>query len=170
MVVPGNLRTEYLVNPLGLDVAQPRLTWVLTAPPGAPRNLAQASYRILVASSPEILAQDKGDLWDSGMVKSAETANIPYGGSALASRQACSWKVQVTDSLGQTSAWSQPASWEMGLLAAIRLAGEMDQGPAHRVADSGWTAHAGHPLRALPIDDQRRRQGRDRSRSRSGEG
>jgi alpha-L-rhamnosidase len=113
---PDRLRTEYLVNPLGLDVAQPRMDWILTGATNAPRNLSQSSYQILVASSPEILAQDKGDLWDSGMVKSDETSHIAYGGPALTSRQTCYWKVRVTDSLGKISAWSKPASWEMGLL------------------------------------------------------
>ena len=113
---PDRLRTEYLVNPLGIDVAQPRMDWILSGSVEAPRNLSQASYQILVASTPEILAQDKGDLWDSGVVKSDETSQIAYGGPALTSRQICYWKVRVTDSLGKTSAWSKPASWEMGLL------------------------------------------------------
>ena len=136
---PVQLRTEYLVNPLGLDVAKPRLTWILTAPNNAPRGLAQSAYRILVASTPELLVQGKGDLWDSGVVKSAETANVPYAGATLGSRQACYWKVQVTDSLGRTSAWSEPASWEMGLLQpgdwqakwieAMPLAADIQPGP-----------------------------------------
>jgi alpha-L-rhamnosidase len=113
---PDQLRCEYLVNPPGIDVAQPRLGWILTGASNVPRNLSQRSYRILVASSPDILSHDQGDLWDSSQVQSDETAHIPYAGAALKSRETCYWKVQVTDSLGQMSAWSPVASWEMGLL------------------------------------------------------
>jgi alpha-L-rhamnosidase len=113
---PERLRTEYLVDPLGIDAAQPRLDWILTGADKTPRNLSQSSYQILVASTPERLAHDQGDLWDSGPVKSGETSHIAYGGPELSSRESCYWKVRVTDSLGQASAWSAPASWEMGLL------------------------------------------------------
>ena len=59
------LRTEQMVDPMGLDTAAPRMSWRLES---SQRNVMQTAYRILVASSPELLAQDKGDLWDSGKV------------------------------------------------------------------------------------------------------
>ena len=87
------MRCEYLVNPLGINETQPRLDWLLTTEiPGkgagdifqpTPRNLTQKSYRILVASSAEGLAQNQGDLWDSGEVASDATNQIVYVGSAL---------------------------------------------------------------------------------------
>lgn len=57
-----SLRTEQMVDPMGLDTAVPRMSWRLES---SQRNVMQTAYRILVASSPELLAQDKGDLWDS---------------------------------------------------------------------------------------------------------
>jgi alpha-L-rhamnosidase len=114
---PERLRCEYLIEPLGLDVPHPRLDWILTGTSETPRNLSQSSYRILVASSPDVLAHDKGDLWDSGEVKSDATSQIAYAGAELKSRETCYWKVRVTDSLGGVSAWSKPAMWEMGLLS-----------------------------------------------------
>src|SRR5208283_4733300 len=61
----GDLRCEYLCNPLGIDVAAPRLSWVLESDQ---RGQRQDAYQVLVASSPDLLAQEKGDLWDSGKV------------------------------------------------------------------------------------------------------
>lgn len=57
------LRTEQMVNPMGLDTATPRMSWQLES---SQQNVMQTAYHILVASSPELLAQAKGDLWDSG--------------------------------------------------------------------------------------------------------
>jgi alpha-L-rhamnosidase len=110
------LRCEYLVNPLGIDVLQPRLDWVLVGSSQTPRGTMQAAYQILVASSESALAQNQGDLWDTGKVASDQTAHIAYAGKPLISREACYWKVRVWDSQGKSSAWSETASWEMGLL------------------------------------------------------
>jgi alpha-L-rhamnosidase len=115
-VTPTALRCEYLRNPLGINETTPRLTWILASAGDVPHALAQKSYHILVASSLQLLAQDKGDLWDSGDVASDDTSNIPYAGTALHSRQICYWKLRVVDSGGRQSGWSPPASWEMGLL------------------------------------------------------
>lgn len=106
------LRCEYLVNPLGIDVETPRLSWMLA--PG-PRGREQAAYRILVASSPEKLRKDTGDLWDSGRVASARTAWVPYGGKPLASGERAWWKVRTWNGR-VASPWSASAFWSMGLL------------------------------------------------------
>ncbi|MCB9844462.1 MAG: alpha-L-rhamnosidase N-terminal domain-containing protein [Phycisphaeraceae bacterium] len=108
------LRCEYRVDPLGVEEASPRLTWIVESDR---RAEAQTAYRVLVASSREVLARDEGDLWDSGRVESSESAHVAYAGRALASRQVCHWKVMAWDREGERGPWSEPARWEMGLLA-----------------------------------------------------
>ena len=129
-----NLGCEYLTNPLGIDVAKPRLSWVI-ADAGrrtADRGQKQTAYQVLVASTPELLTKDQGDLWDSGKVASDQSIQVEYGGKALTSRTRCYWKVRVWlarrspggvgnlgeggDKDGHRSTWSQPALWTMGLL------------------------------------------------------
>ena len=63
---PAELRCEYRVNPLGIDVPQPRLSWILEADG---REQKQTAYRVLVASSPAVLARDQGPVgqWPSGL-------------------------------------------------------------------------------------------------------
>lgn len=112
----ADLRCEYLESPLGIDVAEPRLSWRLESTDPAARNQHQSAYRILVASDPDRLAQCEADLWDSGDVKSDQSVHVPYGGKALGSRARCWWKVQVRNEAGRESAWSEPALWTMGLL------------------------------------------------------
>lgn len=107
------LRCEYFKNPLGIDAVSPRLSWQLE---GTERGTLQTSYRVLVASSPELLATGRGDLWDTGQVKSDQSIQVAYGGTPLSSRQRCYWKVKVWDNHDRASAWSAPASWTIGLL------------------------------------------------------
>jgi alpha-L-rhamnosidase len=113
-VVPTQLCCDYAENPLGVDSSPPRLFWKLES---NERGQLQTAYEILVASSAEILAQDKGDLWDSGRVKSGEAIQIPYAGRILRSSQQVFWKVRVWDKSRNVSDWNQPASWTMGLLS-----------------------------------------------------
>jgi alpha-L-rhamnosidase len=107
------LRCEYHDEPLGLDVACPRLFWRVESDTPGDR---QTAYRILAASSPQQLLADDADLWDSGRVASAETTHLPYGGAPLASRQAVWWKVEAWDAAGTPSGFSRPGHWTMGLL------------------------------------------------------
>jgi alpha-L-rhamnosidase len=109
-----NLRCEYLINPLGIDVPAPRLSWVLRS---ERRAQVQSAYQILVASNVDALADGVADLWDSGRVPSAQSAHIAYAGRPLLAQVCAFWKVRVWDGAGSPSAWSEPASWSMGLLA-----------------------------------------------------
>ena len=108
-----HLRCEYQIDPLGIDTKQPRLSWWLKS---NSRGATQSAYQILVASSVELLKQDKGDLWDSGKVKSDASIQVEYQGKPLSSQQKCYWKARVWDSSHQVGSWSKPGSWTMGLL------------------------------------------------------
>lgn len=131
-----NLRCDASVNPLGIDEAHPKLSWQLTSTDqrdrqnkGAgtgkgdrlisepERGDRQIAWQVLVASDPALLAQDRGDLWDSGRVESDATILIRYAGTKLASSQQVFWKVRSWDQNGKPSAWSAPATWTMGYLS-----------------------------------------------------
>jgi len=107
------LRCEYLVDPIAIDAARPRLSWLVDS---ATRGQRQTAYRILVASSEAKLAGDGADLWDSGKVTSSEQNQIEYAGRPLASNQECFWKVRVWDREGMASVWSATARWRTALL------------------------------------------------------
>jgi alpha-L-rhamnosidase len=108
-----NLRCEYKVNPIGIDVAIPRLSWVGES---ERKSASQQAYRILVSDSIELLKKDKGNLWDSKLTKSNQSLHVEYGGKKLKSHQKCYWKVMVTDEQGKESSWSDIQTWTVGFL------------------------------------------------------
>ena len=121
----ADLRCEYRENPLDIDTTKPRLSWVMEdrGQRTEDRGQRQTAYRIVVASSAELLNQDQGDLWDSGKVESDRSIQLEYAGKPLESRMQCHWKVKVWSQTSDlrppvSSSWSQPASWEMGFLQA----------------------------------------------------
>ncbi|NQX66164.1 family 78 glycoside hydrolase catalytic domain [Paenibacillus alba] len=114
------LRTEYLDCPLGIDTKAPRLGWIMQS---KRRSASQSAYRIIAASSQQVLDQDEGDLWDSGVVVSSQSQHIVYSGSPLQSEQRVHWKVRVWDEQGEALAWSETASWTMGLLSRLEWEG-----------------------------------------------
>ncbi len=116
-IYPVDLRCEYLTNPLGIDVVQPRLGWRLEAVKTTGKGQKQTAYHILVASTPEQLSRDIGDVWDSDPVTSAENIHITYQGKPLTSGMNCYWKVRVADESGRWTKWSKANSWSMGLLS-----------------------------------------------------
>lgn len=109
-----DLRCEYQADPLGIDVARPRLSWKLHA---AERGQRQTAYQILAATSETLLADGKADLWDTGKVASDQSVHVVYAGKTLSSRTRCHWKVRVWDKDGLASPFSNVAQWEMGLLS-----------------------------------------------------
>lgn len=108
-----NLLCESANTPLAIDSKQPRLSWQLQS---QQRNVSQAAYQILVASSPEKLKSNTGDLWNSKKQCSNNSILISYKGIPLKSTQACYWKVKIWTANGIESPWSNIASWSMGLL------------------------------------------------------
>jgi alpha-L-rhamnosidase len=150
---PDDLRCESLVDPLGIDVVRPRLSWALTATPPARRGLSQSAYQVQVASSAEGLAAGRGDLWDSGRVASAACVNVGYDGAALTSLRSCYWQVKVWDQAGEASAWSRPAAWSMGLLAADDWRGQwIGRAGSGSAFDAKWIWYPeGSPASTAPV-------------------
>jgi len=113
-LAPVELRCELIPEPLGIDVPQPRLSWLFRS---EARGQAQTAYQVLVASSRTRLNQNQGDRWDSGRVASDATLDVPYAGKPLVSSQQVFWKVRIWDAGGRASDWSPAATWTMGVLA-----------------------------------------------------
>jgi len=118
--VVGSLTTEDLTNPLGIDSGQPPLGWVITS---AARGVSQSKYEIRVGQNENSLVSGHGLLWDSHVVNSGQSFDVPYGGPALTSRTRYYWQVRVWDNDGGASAWSRPAWFETAFLNPSQFQG-----------------------------------------------
>ena len=107
------LTCEYRIDPLGIDILEPRLSWIVDS---GEQSAKQIAYQLLVSSSSEKLAADEGDLSDSGTRSSSKTVVLPYEGKPLRSRFKCFWRVRVWYQDEKVSEWSRPSKWTMGLL------------------------------------------------------
>lgn len=109
----SHLRCDYRENPIGVDRTNPLLSWWITSDQ---RGEKQEAYQILVGSDPSVLAQNKGDLWDTGKVESDQSTQVEYAGKLFDSRMRCFWKVRIWSRNGKETQWSKPAVWTMGVL------------------------------------------------------
>lgn len=112
---PASLRCEYQPEPLGVDTPAPRLSWTIET---GQRGVKQSAYQILVASCADKLAQDHGDLWDSGQVDSGQSMQVGYAGAPLQSNTTYHWKVRVWDQNRVVSPWSDATRWTTAFLSA----------------------------------------------------
>lgn len=109
------LEVENRTEPLGIDVAAPRFSWVTKSDA---RDVLQSSYRLRVATSEAAL--ESADVWDSGTVTSNESTGIEFGGPALAAATDYVWRVDIETSAGTAHATS---SFSTGLLTDDDWAG-----------------------------------------------
>ena len=99
-----DLKTEYRVNPIGLDEPQPAFSWKLKSDK---TGIRQNSCRITVFEGEDCT-------WDSGWLKTEKSLYHVYAGRALKPRAAYRVTVEVTDNTGDTA--SAEGSFEMGLM------------------------------------------------------
>ena len=114
---PGGLSADRLTvdgkaDPLNVTGQQSTLGWQLETHAA---GVVQSAYRVAVATSPQLLAHDRPDVWDSGKVASPASVGVRYGGPDLDAGQRYYWKVRVWDGHGASSGWSRTATWDTAL-------------------------------------------------------
>ena len=98
-----NLKCEYLINPIGIDIQNPRLMW------NCDGGIKQTAYHIIAKSDEKIV-------WDSGKVNSSSMyAEYPH---KLKSRERVEWAVTLWDENNREGEPSETAFFETGLLSA----------------------------------------------------
>jgi hypothetical protein len=109
----SEIRVNETVNPLGIDDADPALSWRLD---GSRNGASQSAYEIEVATSRAGLLAGEADVWATNKVPSTQSAAVHYNGPQPESGQRYHWRVRVWDQADRVTDWSRPGWWEMGLL------------------------------------------------------
>ncbi|MEU6642794.1 family 78 glycoside hydrolase catalytic domain [Saccharomonospora sp. NPDC046836] len=92
----GSLLVEKKAQPIGIDVERPRFSWTIES---GGRGVEQVSYRLRVTDAGR-------QVWDSGVVRSSESANVDYEGPALEAITDYTWRVDVVTTHGSSAASS----------------------------------------------------------------
>ncbi|MFI9486655.1 family 78 glycoside hydrolase catalytic domain [Promicromonospora sp. NPDC052451] len=104
---------EKKTGPLGIDVGRPRFSWTVEADG---RGVEQVSYRLRVSTG----GQRPRTVWDSGVVRSRESANVEYDGPALRAATDHTWRVDVVTTHGSSTT---TAAFRTGLYTDADWAG-----------------------------------------------
>lgn len=111
-----NLQTEYLRNPIGVDIENPLLLW------NCDEGMRQSAYQIIATTDGKII-------WDSGKALSSSMRAIyPY---ILKSRQRIYWQVKLWDENDNEGDFSETAFFEMGLLKSTDWKAKWIRGNYH---------------------------------------
>lgn len=135
----GALRTQYIENPVGIDVEKPVLSWQLGSDV---RGTLQQSYRVEVAADKGM----GGIVYDSGVVESGESSGVRLDGLHLQPQTRYYWRVTVTDNHGESAVSKDAAYFETGLMDAgwsgaewIKVAAPKSGGNLHYVIEADMT-------------------------------
>nr|MDT0661946.1 family 78 glycoside hydrolase catalytic domain [Micromonospora sp. DSM 115978] len=152
---------------LGIDNPNPVLGWRFTETRQAANHPCrrahsraacpgdrQTAYQIQAATSGSDLTRGRL-IWDSGKVATDVQTGVPYAGRALRSRERVVWRVRIWDAHRRPTNWSEPSSWEMGLLK------QSDWGSARWIEYPGRAEGQPMPIFARQFSLDKRRQLRD---------
>ena len=105
------LRVMTQKNPQGIDDTEPCFSWKLESDE---RSVLQTSYRIVVTEG----ASDGSVVWDSGVIESSESSNVPAEGISLQPSTRYFWSVTVRDNKGNEASSDEQAYFDTGLMGS----------------------------------------------------
>ncbi len=108
---PVDLQCEYLVNPIGIDATQPRLSWRIDDPR---KGAIQTAYQLFVGTDSLAISNKKGNYWQTTKINSASQF-VTCDKKALLPFTRYFWTVQLWDRNGKAST-AKIASFETGML------------------------------------------------------
>lgn len=99
-----NLKVENLVEPVGIDIAEPSFSWMIKS---SQKNVLQKSWQIE-------LSDDSGVVWATGKIDGGDQVNVIYQGKSLKENTTYTWKLKVWNNQGETA--EAKSQFHVGLL------------------------------------------------------
>lgn len=101
-----------MVNPIGTDAENPRLTWELTS---EGQEVEQSAYEIFLGTDSSAVASGRGNVWESGRINSSV---IParYSGPTLQPFTKYYWSIKIKQANHGWTKLSEAASFETGFM------------------------------------------------------
>lgn len=109
--IPSGLTVEYIREPKNVSINDPLPEYCWIVPKEA---VYQQGYQILVASSETNISNNIGDVWDSGQVRSNQSATIEHAGKPLNPDSKYFWKVRIWDQNNRPSDYSAVQEFKTG--------------------------------------------------------
>src|SRR5689334_111608 len=107
-LIAKHLLCENLIDPININVQQPRFSWQLVSDK---INVNQSAYEIKITNG-------KKEVWNSGKIISDSSINVTYKGKPLTSGTKYTWQVRISDKENNISPWSESATFQTGLLSS----------------------------------------------------
>ena len=101
----SGLKTNYLLNPVGIGLKPARFSWYMEC---ERLGAAQVAYQVQVAKDETFDAP----VWDTGWVQSDACLQVEYTGPQVESMTRYYWRVRIKDELEAVTDWSEKAFWE----------------------------------------------------------
>jgi alpha-L-rhamnosidase len=117
-ISPADLRVEWRRGPIGIDTRRPRLTWKLASAPGV-HGVRQSACQAILASSAEAVHACQGDIWNSGVLETAELRAVPGRDLDLESHTPYWCAVRTWDGHGRDSGFTRPVRFLTGLMSPL---------------------------------------------------
>jgi len=100
------------INPFGIDDFKPYFSWKTKTDQ---HHWMQGGWRIIVADNDETIKFNEGNIWDSKKVLSDQQLFVAYQGKPLITGKKYFWRLEVWDTKGRVSFWSDIQSFRVPL-------------------------------------------------------
>jgi alpha-L-rhamnosidase len=117
---PYGLIVEFIREAAQIRIPDPNpeFSWIVPDRAGF-----QTAFQILVASKENTIADDEGDVWDSGKTISSLSTEVEYSGRGLSENSEYFWKVRIWNKKGKASPWSEVWSFKTGIFDGYQSTG-----------------------------------------------
>ncbi|PCJ98033.1 MAG: acetylglucosamine-6-sulfatase [Flavobacteriaceae bacterium] len=109
---PTDLTVELIREPeteVEVFDLQPEFGWTVPV-----ASKFQSAYQILIASNKVSIDANKGDIWDSGQVRSSASTDVEYEGKSLEAGKTYYWKVRIWEEENRLVDYSEAQKFTTG--------------------------------------------------------